>query len=287
MTTVYFNKRFVEESEAKVSVGDGGWLHGAGLFETMRAEHGCVFRLESHLERLHRSASLLLIPLEQGNLPSPAVVAELLKRNELRNARLRLTVSAGAVQADPPTESPKLTTCLTARKLSSYPPDFYKEGISVVICKFRISPTDPIAGHKTTGYLPRLLGLREAQHARCVEALWFTTENRLSEGSISNVFVVHKGALKTPPLDTPVLPGIARGVILDIARKEGIEAEECPLTIDDLLDADEVFLTNTLMQVMPVIRIEKHGIGEGRVGPTSTKLLEEYRKLVRLECNHE
>ncbi|UCE61805.1 MAG: aminotransferase class IV, partial [Phycisphaerales bacterium] len=139
---------------------------------------------------------------------------ELLQRNELATARVRLTVSAGSMQATPE-EDPPLTVCATASPLSPPSTQLYETGVPVVICGFRQSPSDPLAGHKTTAYLGRLLGLRHARCARCYEALWFTTANRLAEGSISNVFVVKDRVLKTPPLDTPVLPGIARGVVLD------------------------------------------------------------------------
>jgi len=290
--TVYLNGEFVDESEAKLSVCDGGWLHGAGLFETMRAENSRIFRLELHMRRLCRSAAILLTPLERGVLPSPAVIAGLLERNGLTEARIRLTVSAAAPsrRLQPARTSEQLdacsalTVCLTAAELSGYPSGFYENGIQVAICDSRLSPTDPIAGHKTTAYLPRLLALREAQRAKCTESLWFTTANRLAEGSISNVFVVREGVLKTPPLDTPVLPGITRATLLEIARDAGVETQECPLTIDDLLDADEVLLTNSIMQVMPVIRVEKRDIGDGRVGSIAKRLLEDYRKLVQEEC---
>ncbi|MGB2984659.1 MAG: aminotransferase class IV [Phycisphaerae bacterium] len=284
ISSIYLNGAFVHRSDAVVSVYDGGWLHGAGLFETMRAENGRIFRLESHIERLVRSASKLLTPIQRDVLPSRAGFEELLDRNDLTTARVRLTVSAGSMDIDSSEATSQLTVCATAARLSSYPSDFYERGSQVAICPFRLSPTDPIAGHKTTGYLPRLLGLREARQAQCVEALWFPTANRLAEGSISNVFIVRDGALRTPPLDTPVLPGITRGVVLDIARETGTEAHQCPLSIDDLLDADEVLLTNAVMQVMPVIRVEKHDIHDGRVGPVAKKLLAEYRKRVKKEC---
>ena len=192
--------------------------------------------------------------------------------------------AAGAPGGERTGSSPAPTICVTAAELSGYPTSLYESGAAAAVCDFRLSPTDPIAGHKTTAYLPRLLALRQAQHIRCMEALWFTTANHLAEGSISNVFLVRKAVLKTPPLDTPVLPGIARGVVLEIALNEGIEVQEYPLTIDDLLDADEVLLTSAIMQVMPVIRIEKRDIGDGHVGSMAKRLLREYRVLVKKEC---
>jgi branched-chain amino acid aminotransferase len=284
---VLFNGRLLPETDAAVGIDDGGWLHGAGLFETMRAEHGSVFRLEAHMERLMRSAAKLLRPLARESLPSENDLRELLERNRLESARVRLTVSAGAMRADPGNGETKLTLCVTASELAPYPGRLYETGVNVVLSDFRQSPSDPVAGHKTTSYLPRLLALRKAQQARGMEAFWFTTDNRLAEGSISNVFVVSKGVLKTPPLDTPVLPGIARAVVIEIAQKDALETHECALTIDDLLDADEVFLTNTIMQVMPVIRVEKHAIGDARPGPVTKRLRGEYARIIRKECGGE
>jgi len=284
---VYLNGAFVSAAEAAVNVYDGGLLHGAGLFETMRAACGCVFRLEAHLDRLRRSAETLISPITREALPSGEVLGELLERNALRDARVRLTLSAGPIRSNAESTGPSWTVCATAAALGAYPEAFYKRGVHTVICNHKVSPSDPLAGHKTTNYLSRLIGLRQAQQARCVEALWFTTGHLLAEASISNVFVVRGGVLKTPPLDTPVLPGIARGVVLEIARREGIEASECPLTINDLFEADEVLLTNSIMQVLPVVRVERHDIGGGRVGPMAGKLLSEYRNVVGRECGVE
>jgi len=281
---VYLNGEFLPAADAKVSIDDGGWLHGAGLFETMRAENGRVFRLESHVARLIRSASTLLRPIERGDLPSRVDFLELLQRNELKVARVRMTVSAGPMQTRDESEGVPLTVCVTTSPLSPPAARLYETGVQVVICNFRLSPSDPLAGHKSTAYISRLIALREAQRGRCMEALWFTTANRLAEGSITNVFIVKDGVLRTPPLDTPVLPGIARGVVLELSGDLGIETREEPLTIDDLLDADEVLLTNAIMQVMPVTRVEKRDIGDGCAGPQARQLLEAYRNLVRKEC---
>lgn len=284
--TVYINGGFVPESEATVSVADGGWLHGAGLFETMRAENSRVFRLESHMRRLMNSAAKLLRPIDQSRLPSPDDLRSLMDHNELVKARLRMTVTAGATRADISDDAePEPNICVTASKLTTYPGEMYNHGIGVIVCGFRQSPADPLAGHKTTSYLSRLLALREARSARCIEALWFTTDNHLAEGSISNVFVVSGEKLRTPSLATPVLPGIARAAVLEIAADAGIEIEEGQLTVDDLLDADEVFLTNTIMQMMPVIAVEKHTIADGKIGTMTKTLSEALRDLVKKECS--
>ena len=282
---VYLNGQFVAETEARVSVYDGAFLHGAGLFETMYAENTRIFRLEAHLERLMRSSARVLFSIQRDALPDSGTFQELLTRNGLPTARIRLTVSAGSMRDDPSAEAPRLTVCVTASPPTPYPESDYERGVNVVVSGFRASPTDPLAGHKTTSYLPRLLGLREARQARCMEAIWFTTNHHLAEGSISNVFVVHNQVVKTPPLDTPVLPGISRAAVLEITPRFGFSVEEVPMTIDDLLDADEVFLTNQIVRIMPVVRIESRDIADGRVGEVTRRLLGEYRQLVRKECS--
>ncbi len=276
---IYHNGEFQPASDARLSVSDGGLLHGAGVFETMRAGGGRVFRLDQHLARIKRSITALIRPVEGDALPDAEVFSELLRRNELDEARIRLTVTSGATTTEPGGEASPLTVLATAAPLQEYPAEFFSRGIAVMLCPFRQSPSDPIAGHKTTAYLPRLLGLRAAGEAQCIEAIWFTTENRLAEGCISNVFIVSKGVLRTPPLETPVLPGIARACVLELAAAQEMETREEPLTINDLLDADEVFLTNTIMRVMPVIRVERKDIATGKVGPITQRRLDAYREL--------
>ena len=282
---VWLNGSFVPEPDARIGIDDGGWLHGAGLFETMRAEAGKVFRLEAHLGRLLRSAEKLLGFAALEVLPGRAQFEELLARNELTSARLRLTVTAGSMRDDADAQSKPLSVCLTAAPATSYPARFYEHGVAVVVSPYRQSTSDPTAGHKTICYLPRLLALRDARRAGCEEALWFTEFNHLAEGSISNVFIVRDSVLKTPALETPVLPGVARGAILELAQARGLRTGFAPLTIDDLLDADEVFLTNVAMQVVPVVRVERRDLNKGEVGPVARELLSSFRELLRKECN--
>lgn len=284
-TLVFINGDFVPAEEARISVFDGGFLHGAGLFETMRAEHGRVFRFDAHIDRLLNSAEKLGLPISRADLPLSRDVNELLDRNELQSARLRLTVTVGSMlTAATEGQAPPLTVCVTAAALPPYPAELYERGMSVLITSFRQSTADPLCGHKTLNYLPRLLALRSAQRMRCGEALWFTPQNLLAEGSISNVFVCKGMNIATPPLTTPVLPGIARAVVMEIAKREQIAVEEKPLNINDLLDADEVFLTNASMQVMAVCRVEKKDIGTGQPGALTNRLRELYKALVDEEC---
>ncbi|MHC4574009.1 MAG: aminotransferase class IV, partial [Planctomycetota bacterium] len=139
-------------------------------------------------------------------------------------------------------------------------------------------------GHKTTNYLSRMIALRQAHQKRAAEALWFTVDNRLAEGCISNVFLVKNSTLYTPALTTPVLPGVARKTVCQIAVKNSIKLIEKDLGIDDVLTADEMFLTNVIMQIMPITSVEKHTVGDGKVGPVTKKLQEYFDEFIKTEC---
>ncbi len=282
---VYFNGQFVPAGTASVSVFDAGLLHGAGLFETMRSYNGCVFRGRQHLERLWHSAEVFRLATPSSMDDLLAGMQELLKRNEVPNARLRLTMTMGntraAVQQEP-AAGPNVI--VMAVPLEPYSPRFFDEGTSVLLSPWRQGKHDITVGHKTLGYMTRLLALRQAQQVGLFEALWFTTDNLLAEGCISNVFVVKGGIVKTPPVETPVLPGVTRATVIEVAKANSIPLEERPLTINDLLEADEVFLTSTSMEVMPVSRIERHAIADDKPGPISRRLLQLFRELAQREC---
>ena len=271
--TVFLNGELTPASEAKVSVFDGGFLHGAGLFETMRAYAGKVYRLDEHLDRLLISAKELAIPVNGQKDDLRDAVVQTLKANELKEARLRLTVSWGDLRSDP-----EGTILITASQLQPYPAEFYSKGMSIVISDSKVSSSDPVARHKSTNYLSRLLELRKAQQLKAGEALWFTESSHLAEGCISNVFLVKDNKLLTPSLDEPILPGITRAAVLKLARAENIALGEQTLTIEELIAADEVFLTNSIMEIMPVGRIEKHVVGDGRDRTMTKQLTDLYRQ---------
>ena len=182
-------------------------------------------------------------------------------------------------------EERKSTLLITAAKLQPYPPGYYQKGVLVVLCPFRQNSSDPTCGHKTTSYFPRMLALKDAHQKRAAEALWFTADNRLAEGCVSNVFLVKDSTLYTPPLRTPVLAGIARKTVCQLALKNSINLVEKDLTIDDVLGADEIFLTNVIMQVMPVVSVEKHIVGKGKVGPMARELKEKFDEFLEKQCS--
>lgn len=279
---IFLNDKLVNIEEGQISVGDSGFLYGAGLFETMRAYNGIVFRLDDHLNRLLTSAKALFIEHSYNKEYLTEAVYKVLEANNLTDARIRLTLSAGAFsQAQ---TKPNPTLLITATKLQPYPAEYYKKGVLVVLCQTRQNITDPACGHKTTSYISRMLALKHAHEKKAAETLWFTIDGRLAEGCISNVFLVKDSKLFTPKTNTPVLPGIARKTVCEIAITNKIELIEKDLTIDDLLGADEVFITNVIMQVMPVAGIEKHNVGEGKPGTLTKKIQEYYDEFVKNNC---
>jgi branched-chain amino acid aminotransferase len=281
---VFLNDKLVDIENARISVGDGGFLYGAGLFETMRSYNGVVFRLDDHLNRLLASTKALSIEHTYSKEYLADAVQKFLEANDLAEARIRLTLSSGVLSQ--PQGKPVATLLITAAKLQPYPAEYYKKGVLVVLCPFRQNVTEPTCGHKTTSYLSRMLALKQAHEKKAAEALWFTTDGRLAEGCISNAFLVKDSRLCTPATNTPVLPGIARKTICELAIANKIELVEKDLSIDDLLGADEVFITNVIMQVMPVVGIEKHTVGEGIPGPVTKRMQEYYDKFVKNNCEN-
>ena len=284
MEKVFLNDKLVDIDKACISVTDSGFLYGAGLFETMRSYNGVVFSLKDHLDRLFFSAAALSIENNYNRKYITDAIYKALNANKLTDARLRLTLTAGSMSE--PDGQRKATLLIAATKLQPYPPEYYKNGVLVVLCPFRQNPTEPIYGHKTTSYFSRMIGLQLAHAKRAAEALWFTTDNRLAEGCISNVFLVKDLALYTPPIKTPVLAGVARKTVCEAALKNSIRLIEKDLGIDDLLNADEIFLTNVIMQIMPISKVEKHIVGNGKVGPITRKLQDRFDEFIKSQCGN-
>lgn len=279
---VFLNDKLVDADKACVSVSDSGLLYGAGLFETMRSYNGVVFSLKDHLDRLFFSASSLAINNTYSKKYITDAVYQVLQANKLTDARLRLTLTSGPMSE--PEDNRRATLLIAAAKLQPYPPEYYKNGILVILSPFRQNTAEPIYGHKTTSYFSRMLALKSAHQKGAAEALWFTIDNRLAEGCISNVFLVKDSVLYTPPIETPVLAGVARKTVCEIALKNSIKLVEKDLYISDLLDADEIFLTNVIMQAMPISGVEKHTVGSGKPGPLTKKLQKKFDEYVKTEC---
>ncbi len=279
---VSLNGQIVPYEHARIAPFDSGFLHGIGLFETMRAKAGRVELLDKHLARLQASSLELQLSVEPSAEAISASISELLEANNLSDARIRLTVSHGDMTAaDPDQTDPPHTVLLSAAQFTAYPPQFYEQGITVEISNFYQNPDSPLCGHKSISYMDRMFVLRSAQKTGAAEAIWFTAgEKWLAEGCISNVFLVNKvGELCTPPLRMPgkphlrlVLPGIMRQLVIDTARQRQLKVEEKMLRVEDLLLASEIFITNSIMGITPVVRVERHPVGNEKPGSVTQML---------------
>lgn len=284
---VSLNSRLMPAEEARVSVFDSGLMQGIGLFETMRAYEGRVFRLERHLERLANSARTLGWTV----LPDPSAlrddVQQVLTASGRGDLRVRLTVTTGSLRAASDEGPPRLTVVAMASPEARYPDHFFLKGVTAMVSPYRQNRFDPTCGHKTVSYFARLASLRAAHARQAFEALWFTHEDFLAEGAISSIFLVKDGELLTPPLDTPVLPGVTRAAVLELAAQQRIPTLETPLTREDLAEADEVFLTNSMIEVVPVVRIERDAVGTEKIGEITRRIGLAYSELVQRECGDE
>ncbi len=288
---VWLNGEFIDQDSATVSVFDAGVQHGVGLFETMLARNGSIFRCEAHMRRLTGSAATLLL---SKNLRSAALIeaARLtVARNEMQDARVRLTITGGDLnllqsRGDSPQDP---TILIVAQPPTKYPPTFFEKGVLATIADGRANPLDLMAGHKTLNYWPRIQALQTAATKHAGESLWFTVSNHLASGSVSNVFLVKDGDLLTPiargeetpgSLGAPVLPGITRDVIIELAENNNMFTTKKMLDIDDVLSADEVFLTNSSWGVLPVTAVEQEKIADGCVGELTHQLREKWLEIV-------
>ncbi len=280
---VCLNGTLMPPEQARVSVFDSGFMQGIGLFETMRCYDGHVFRLERHLDRLANSARALgwtVIPQKDELADN---VRQVISPFAGTDARVRLTVTTGSLHVTEQ-EPVRLTVVATAAPAEKYPDTFYTRGVTVTVSDCRQSRGDPTAGHKTTSYFARLASLRAAHAQSAFETLWFTPDNFLAEGAISSVFIVRDEELLTPPLDTPVLPSITRATVMELAGELSIPAREQPLTLENLLSAEEMFVSNSMIELVPVVRIGRNPIGDEKPGPITRKLAIAYGQLIDREA---
>ncbi len=279
---VYLNGALMPLSEAKISVLDYGFLFGYGLFETMRAYNGKIFRLESHLERLQKSAEKLEIAADVQGWKS--AVLDTLQANGLKEARVRLTVSIGQGGLVPDIRTCARPTILViASQYHPYPTEIYHRGFSVITSSIRRNSQSPVSRMKTANYLESLLSRREAMAAGADDALLLNDKGFLAESSTGNVFIVNQGVVITPPVASGILPGITRGVILELAKSLNIGVQETEINPTELFDADEAFITNSMIEIMPLSNVDGRPIHSREQSVVTQSLADSYRALVLQE----
>jgi len=279
---IYMNDKLVDQSEAMVSVFDHGLLYGDGIFEGIRLYEGCVFKLEEHLERLEYSAKAVMLDLPWSRAEIAAAVCETCRANGLTNGYIRLVVTRGVGSLGLSIKNcdrPQLI--IIADKIQLYPAEFYEQGLEIITVPTRRTSSAALPPTvKSLNYLNNILAKIEAQHLGYHEAIMLNDQGFVAECTGDNIFVVHKGELITPSASAGVLKGITRDTVLEIAQALGIPCREANLTRYDIWVADELFLTGTAAEIIPIVKVDARPIGNGQPGPVTGSFLEQFRQRV-------
>jgi branched-chain amino acid aminotransferase len=276
----YVNGRYVRREEASISIYDHGFLYGDGVYEAIRAYDGIVFKLREHLDRLYESAKSIKIELPFDKQELGRIVVEVLKKNQLKSGYVRIVVSRGAGKMGvDPRNCTKPTVVIMAEPREPLFGEKVK-GISAIISSLRRTPSwslDPRI--KTLNYLNNVLAKIEAIEAGVEEAIMLNEQGYVAETSTENVFVVKNGTVATPHPSLGVLRGITRDVVVRIVKELGYPLEERPITVHELFNADEVLVTGTAAEVVPVIKISGRIVGDGKVGSVFSRVTARFREL--------
>jgi D-amino acid aminotransferase len=284
---IIFNGQIIESTVPCLKATDRGFLLGDGVFETLRAYNGALPFWDLHLERLrngmaHLGFSLGPLPFDQMKEQTMA----LLVKNGLSDAYVRVTVSRGdAVSALLPEWGEGEPNWVIFTK--TLPPRLqilHKKGVKAVFSSLRRNHSSPTARFKTVNYLNLLLAKREAVLRGADEALLLDEQGHVAEAATSNIFWIKAGTIYTPSVDLPILPGVTRQKVLDMAKDLGISAQEGAYAPEALTGSSEAFLTNSLCEIIPLISIEKSMVGDGIPGPMTRKLQSAYRILIHNTC---
>jgi branched-chain amino acid aminotransferase len=284
MEKIFLNGSFVNLTRAKISVFDRGFLYGDGLFETMRAYSGEVFRLEDHLDRLFHSAKEIELSLPYTRRELRTIIKRTLKINGLSKAYIRLTLSRGVSEPgliSKPQSS--ATLAIVAREFKPLSPSEYRKGWRAIVVETRQNQASPLSRLKSLNFLNNILARKEAQSKRVDEGILLNTLGEVAEASTSNIFLVKRGIIITPPEESGLLPGITRGVVLELAPNLGLKAYNRRVSLDDLMGAEEAFLTNSLIEIMPVVEIDGRPLGNGKPGKVTQRIHKAYQELVNRE----
>jgi len=282
---VYVNGKFFTKETAKISVFDHGFLYGDGIFEGIRAYGGRVFRLKEHIDRLYNGARGIMLDIPLTKEEMIQVVLETLRKNELRDAYIRLVVSRGSGDLGlDPRKCQKPTIICIADKIVLYPEKLYSEGMEIITAATRRNRPEGVnAQMKSLNYLNNILAKIEANLAGVPEAMILNTEDYVAECTGDNIFIVKDGVLITPPPYVGILVGITRNAIIELAKKIGVKVEEKVFTRYEVFTADECFLSGTAAEAIPVVKVDGRPIADGKPGPITKKIIEAFKELIKTE----
>lgn len=282
---IYLNGEYVTKENAKVSVYDHGFLYGDGIFEGIRVYDGNIFKCKEHLDRLYDSAKSIMLDIPLSIDEMQDALIETLRRNEMRDGYIRLVVSRGPGNLGlDPKRCPSAWVIIIVEQLAIYPEEAYRDGlVSVSVSQRRNIPDALNPKIKSLNYLNNILVKIQANLAGVGEAIMLNSQGYVAEGSSDNIFIVKRGTVYTPPCYVGALEGITRAAIIELCEKHGYALKEEPFTLHDVYVADEVFFTGTAAEVIAVREVDGRKIGMGQAGPITTHLLQEFRKIVKID----
>lgn len=280
---IYIDGKLYPKSEAKVSVFDHGLLYGDGVFEGIRAYNGLVFKFNEHLDRLYESAHTIMLGIPLTKKEMTQSVLQVLKANRLLNAYVRLVVTRGVGDLGlDPKKCKKATVIIITDNIVLYPEALYRDGLDIItVPTVRNLPEALNPQIKSLNYLNNIMAKIEAGVAGYQEAIMLNFQGYVAECTGDNIFLVKNGNLITPPAYLGALKGITRGAILEIAAKQGVPFEEKIVTRHEVFNADEIFLTGTAAELIPVVKVDGRKIGEGKPGRLTLRLMKEFHKLTK------
>jgi len=282
---VYLNGKFVDESQAVVSVFDHGLLYGDGVFEGIRAYNGLVFRLQEHIDRLYESAHTIMLKIPLTKEEMTEAVKASLRVNKLRDGYVRLVVTRGEGDLGlDPRKCARATTFIIANKIQLYSQKLYDQGLALItVATQRNVPEALNPQIKSLNYLNNILAKIEAVNAGYEEAIMLSHSGYVTECTGENIFIVRGKQLLTPPPYIGVLRGITRQTVMDLGAQQKLHVKEDLLTRHDLFNADEVFLTGTAAEIVPVVKIDGRTIGDGKPGKHTKQLQQAFHQLTKTD----
>jgi branched-chain amino acid aminotransferase len=280
---VYIDGEYYPKSQAKISVYDHGLLYGDGVFEGIRAYNGVVFKLKEHIDRLYRSAHAIMLQIPATKEEMINTVLETLRKNNLKDAYIRLVVTRGVGDLGlDPRKCSKPTIIIITDTISLHKSEAKEKGITAMLTWVKRDPVDATSHEiKSLNYLNSILAKIEANISGVDEAICLDKNGFVCEGVAENIFIVKNGRIYTPPSYTGALPGITADAVKELAKSLGYEVIEKNITPYELFTADEVFFTGTAAEIIPVREINKRQIGNGKPGPITKRLMEEFSRLVQ------
>ena len=278
--TVNVNGRITGDRDAVISVFDHGFLYGEGIYETMRTYHGRVFLYDRHMRRLRRSARMINLPLPFTDDQLAAQIRDTLAIATIEDeAYIRVLVTRGIGDLTYDLKAtPDPSIVIIVKPQIDPTPDVYENGVRVVIVDVvRNHPESVNPMIKSNNLMNSALAMQEALRSGAFEGVMRNYRGELTECTTSNLFIVKDGVALTPPLEAGLLPGITREFLFDVGKQIGVDVREQTLRDDDLIGADEAFLTSTTREAVPIVTVNDRTIGTGKPGLVTGRLLSAFR----------